>query len=219
MMQVSQHNLPRSSDLPWREKHYRRATGRNHPWHRFLQSQPRLTLQMVCLEYCCYKEGGLLFILQLKVVKTWSRAGSCLTRPKRMRWDLLLKQEAASPALLVIDPDSIAVSAIHPLSPFKHKPHLEVIWVFISYHCKSLPMASGDSDKSTILPVLTHIVQGSLPDSVSLVSSHKGSIDSDREVTIDYGDKSNEELLHLYGKNLGSFQRDQIPKADWQLLR
>lgn len=80
-------------------------------------------------------------------------------------------------------------------------------------------MASGDSDKSTILPVLTHIVQGSLPDSVSLVSSHKGSIDSDREVTIDYGDKSNEELLHLYGKNLGSFQRDQIPKADWQLLR
>ena len=44
-------------------------------------------------------------------------------------------------------------------------------------------------------------LQDKLPDSVSLVTSHRGKVEAGKEVTIDYGDKSNEELLHLYGQS------------------
>ena len=46
------------------------------------------------------------------------------------------------------------------------------------------------------------VMQGGLPESVALLTSHKEQLEANKELSINYGNKSNEELLHLYGMPL-----------------
>jgi hypothetical protein len=56
-------------------------------------------------------------------------------------------------------------------------------------------------------------LQGGTPKAISLLTSDSARAEPGQEVTISYGaDKSNEELLHLYGKPPPTFRGDRTAK-------
>ena len=63
------------------------------------------------------------------------------------------------------------------------------------------------SDHAAALKGLTHVVplQGGIPKAVSLLTSDISRVEAGQEITISYGEnRSNEELLHLYGGSLSN---------------